>query len=234
MLEVKDLHVHYGNIRAVTGISLNVALGEIVCLIGANGAGKTTTLMAISGILPTVKGRITLDGKPIERIPSHKRVYMGVSQVPEGRHIFPHLTVLENLKAGTIGAADKSGLEHNLEHIYGLFPVLRDRRNQRGGTLSGGEQQMLAIGRALMAKPRYLLLDEPSLGLAPTIVRTLSNTFERLRDQGIGILMVEQNAKAALRISQRGYVIETGAVVIEGKAGELLENEMVKKAYLGH
>jgi branched-chain amino acid transport system ATP-binding protein len=234
MLEIKNLAVNYGAIVALHGISLSVPDGKIVTLIGANGAGKTTTLKTISGLLKPADGEIIYDGKNIAGLPPHQIVARGVSQSPEGRMIFANLTVLENLHLGAYLQKDKQVIRRELEHVYVLFPRLKEREKQIAGTLSGGEQQMLAIGRALMSRPRLLLLDEPSLGLAPLLVKTI---FEKIvainREQGLTILLVEQNANLALEISHFGYVLETGKVVLQGDTRELRQNPKVKSAYLG-
>ncbi len=239
MLLLEGVHTSYGHIEAIKGVSLTVNKGEIVCLIGGNGAGKTTTLMTISGILRLQKGRVVFDGDEIHKIPPHKIVEKGISHVPEGRRIFPRLTVLENLEMGAYSIDRRSQNIKNretktqLEKVFELFPLLKERRKQSGGTLSGGEQQMLAIGRALMANPEILLLDEPSLGLAPIFVGKIFKTIRELNSGGITILLVEQNAKAALKLAFRGYVLESGRVVKEGKGSELLNDPDIKKAYLG-
>jgi branched-chain amino acid transport system ATP-binding protein len=233
MLEVAGIDTFHGNIQALRGVSLCVAEGEIVSLIGSNGAGKTTTLMSISGVTPPRSGTVRFAGADITRLPVEKIVTLGVTQVPEGRMIFPRLTVLENLMMGAYPRRDKKGVAGDIEHVYELFPVLLERRYQLGGTLSGGEQQMLAIGRALMARPKLLLLDEPSLGLAPLFVEHIFSIIKRLNRDGATILLVEQNAQMALQIADRGYVLETGRIVLEGNASELLENPQVRAAYLG-
>jgi branched-chain amino acid transport system ATP-binding protein len=234
MLEIKDLHVAYGQIAALKGVSISVAEGEIVTLIGANGAGKTTLLRTISGLLKAKSGSITIQGKDITKVPAHEIVGTGIAQSPEGRMIFANLTVLENLKMGAYLRSDADGIAKDMEYVFSIFGRLKERESQLGGTLSGGEQQMLAIGRALMSKPRVLLLDEPSLGIAPKLVRTI---FEKIveinRNLGVTVLLVEQNANMALGIASRGYVLETGKIVLQGPASELAANEEVKKAYLG-
>jgi branched-chain amino acid transport system ATP-binding protein len=233
MLELRDVAVAYGMIDALKGISLRVDRGEIVALIGANGAGKSTTLMAISGVAPLTAGAVLFEDRAITGMLSHEVVGLGISQVPEGRHIFPRMTVLENLE---MGAFQRSSHEFSadLEQVHDLFPTLRERSRQLGGTLSGGEQQMLAIGRALMSRPRLLLLDEPSLGLAPIIVSRIFKIIREInQQQGITILLVEQNAKAALRLAHRAYVMETGRIVMEGQAAVLENDPGIKKAYLG-
>ncbi len=228
MLKLESVHTFYGSIEAVKGISLEISKGEIVCLIGSNGAGKSTTLMTISGILKPKKGSILFEAEEIHKLLPHRIVAKGISQVPEGRRIFPRLTVRENLEMGAFNAK-----LDNLEHVFHLFPVLKERQKQFGGTLSGGEQQMLAIGRALMSKPKLLLLDEPSLGLAPIFVSKIFKIIRKLNSEGLTILLVEQNANAALRLAHRGYVIESGRVTKEGKGSELLNDPDIKKAYLG-
>jgi branched-chain amino acid transport system ATP-binding protein len=234
MLEIKNLQVNYGAIAALQGISVSVNPGSIVTLIGANGAGKTTALKAISGLLKPRSGEIIYDGKNIAGLPPHQIVKLGLSHVPEGRMIFANLTVLENLQLGAYLQTDKQVVRHELEHVFSLFPRLAEREKQIAGTLSGGEQQMLAIGRALMSKPRLLLLDEPSLGLAPLLVKTI---FEKIveinRQQGLTILLVEQNANLALEVSSFGYVLETGKITLQGDSPSLRQNPQVKSAYLG-
>jgi branched-chain amino acid transport system ATP-binding protein len=233
MLELENVHVRYGPIEALHGISLRVARGTIVTLIGGNGAGKSTTLRAISGLLAPTAGRITFEGRPIHGRSPHDVLALGIGHVPEGRQIFPDLTVWENLRLGAFRTRRVSAVTERLETVFEQFPVLRERARQLGGTLSGGEQQMLAIGRALMAGPRLLMLDEPSLGLAPIYVERVVEIVKTLNAQGISILLVEQRAHAALRIAERGYVLETGRIVLEDEGGRLLENEDVKRAYLG-
>lgn len=232
MLSVENIHTYYDNIHALKGINLTVEQGEIVCLIGNNGAGKTTALKTIMGVLAPEEGTITFNGQKIVGRGTDKIVASGLSLVPEGRQIFPVMTVLENLQLGAY-TRQPAESKSSLEQVYELFPRLYDRRKQAGGTLSGGEQQMLAIGRALMAKPKLLLLDEPSLGLSPILVETIFELIGRINQQGITILLIEQNARLALQISSRGYVLETGQVVMNGKASDLAESEEVKKAYLG-
>ncbi len=233
LLELDNVKTYYGNIRALKGISIEVNEGEIVCLIGGNGAGKSTTLMTISGILTPQEGNIIYQGQSIISVRPDNIVQMGICQVPEGRMIFPMLTVMENLDLGAYLRKDKAGIKEDINLVFGLFPVLRERCNQAGGTLSGGEQQMLAIGRALMARPNLLLLDEPSLGLAPILVDVIFRIIRQINNQGTTILLVEQNAQLALQYSHRGYVIETGEIVLTDTSAELLKNEQVKKAYLG-
>jgi branched-chain amino acid transport system ATP-binding protein len=231
-LDVKDIHVFYGSIEAVKGMSFHVDRGEIVCLIGANGAGKTTTLRTVSGLLRPREGAIFYDGQRIDLLPAHEIVTLGVAQSPEGRRIFPRMSVRENLDMGAFTRKD-AGQREDLERILELFPILRERARQSAGTLSGGEQQMLAIGRALMAKPKLLLLDEPSMGLAPIVVQRIFDLVREISEQGMTILLVEQNAAQALSLADRGYVIETGKIVLEDEARSLLANERVRKAYLG-
>ncbi len=233
MLEVNNIHTYYGSIHALKGVSLKIEKGEIVCLIGANGAGKTTTLMSISGVLRPKQGSIKFEGTDITRVSTDKIVKMGLTQVPEGRMIFPRLTVQENLLMGAYTRKKSEELEKDEEWIYELFPILKERRRQPGGTLSGGEQQMLAIGRAIMARPRILLLDEPSLGLAPIIVENIFEVIQEINRQGTTIMLVEQNAQMALQISHRGYVVATGSIILEGGSQELMENPQVRAAYLG-
>jgi branched-chain amino acid transport system ATP-binding protein len=233
MLDVRDLQVHYGHVPALHGVSLRVSAGQIVTLIGANGAGKTTTLRTISGLQRPSSGSVTFDGQRLDGKRPHEVLTLGVAHVPEGRRIFPDMTVQENLRLGAYRSRDAAGLRHHLEEVYDRFPVLRERRNQLGGTLSGGEQQMLAIGRALMTAPRMLLLDEPSLGLAPLYVERVLDIISELNAKGLGILLVEQKAQAALEICHVAYVLETGRVVLTGTAEELLENDAIRRAYLG-
>jgi branched-chain amino acid transport system ATP-binding protein len=233
-LEIKDLRVHYGKIEAIKGVSVRVDQGEIVTLIGANGAGKTTILKTISGLRPVSSGTITFDGEDINKIPAHKRVDLGISQVPEGRGIFPGMTVLENLEMGKFNRKDrKSEMVEDLDRIYTLFPRLKERVSQAGGTLSGGEQQMLAMGRALMARPKVLLLDEPSMGLAPQMIANIFRIITEINKQGVTILLVEQNAQQALQRAHRAYILETGNVTKEAKAADLLNDPAVREAYLG-
>jgi len=233
MLELKGVCTYYGNIQALWDVHLTVNEGEIVTLVGANGAGKSTTLMSICGAVPVRRGEILLDGKPIQNIKTDRIVRLGISQVPEGRLIFPELTVLENLELGAYLRKDKSEIKRDLEHMFGLFPILAQRQSQAGGTLSGGEQQMLAICRALMARPRLLLLDEPSLGLAPIIIRQIFDIILQVNEGGTTVFLVEQNANQALKLADRGYVMETGRIAMQGSGKSLLANEDVRKAYLG-
>jgi branched-chain amino acid transport system ATP-binding protein len=232
LLEVDDLHTFYGNIEALKGVSLAVREGEVVTLIGANGAGKSTTLRSISGLTPPRTGTIRFRGRDISVTPAQDIVRMGISHAPEGRHVFPRMTVIDNLELGAFLRRD-DGIADDLERVFNLFPRLEERRKQKAGTMSGGEQQMLAIGRALMANPDLLLLDEPSMGLAPILVERIYETIAEINRQGTTILLVEQNANFALEISSRGYVLETGRVVLSDAAGSLRENDDVKKAYLG-
>lgn len=233
MLSVDRVSASYGAVAALQEISLEVRRGEIVTLIGANGAGKSTTLMAISRVKPLRGGEITFDGVRITGMPAHRVVGLGLAQVPEGRRIFPRLTVLENLEMGAYLRNDRAGISADLSHVYDLFPVLRDRTKQAGGTLSGGEQQMLAIGRALMSRPRLLMMDEPSMGIAPLLVARIFEAVKRLQSEGMTILLVEQNARAALKLADRGYVIETGRIVLADRAEALLVDPRVQEAYLG-
>ncbi|MBA3451100.1 MAG: ABC transporter ATP-binding protein [Chloroflexia bacterium] len=233
MLALHDVRVFYGAIQAVKGISLEVREHELVTIVGANGAGKTTTLRTISGIYRPQTGSITFEGKNLAALPSHDIVSLGISQAPEGRQIFGSLSVRDNLTLGATRRGDRAGIAHDLDYVYSLFPVLGERLNQSGGTLSGGEQQMLAIARALMAKPRLLLLDEPSLGLAPMLVNRIFAVISRLKETGVTILLVEQNARKALEIADRAYVMETGRIILEGTARDLAANPEIEKAYLG-
>ena len=233
MLELNRINTFYGKIQALRDVSLKVEDGEIVTLIGANGAGKSTTLMSICGVIHPRSGEILFDGKPIQQLPAPEIVKRGISQVPEGRLICPELTVRENLDLGAFLRTDKKGIADDMEYVFQLFPILRERVSQTGGTLSGGEQQMLALGRALMARPRLLLLDEPSLGLAPIIIQQIFKIIQKVNEDGTTVFLVEQNANQALHIANRGYVMENGVVVMEGKAQELLSSEKVRKAYLG-
>ena len=233
-LEIKDLRVHYGKIEAIKGISITVNQGEIVTLIGANGAGKTTILKTISGLIAPTSGQVLFDGEDIQKIPAFKRVDLGISQAPEGRGIFPGMTVLENLEMGKyIRKNRKAEMSEDLERVFTLFPRLQERRTQMGGTLSGGEQQMLAIGRALMARPKLILLDEPSMGLAPMMIQNIFRIITEINNQGVTVLLVEQNAQQALKRAHRAYVLEVGSVTKEAKASELLNDPHVKSAYLG-
>lgn len=233
LLEVKDLQVYYGVIQALKGISFEVNEGEIVTLIGANGAGKTTTMQSIIGLLPSWHGTVTFDGQDITKTPCHKIVHMGLTQVPEGRRVFQELTVYENLLMGGFSQKDQVTLKKDIENIYERFPRLAERKNQIAGTLSGGEQQMLAIGRAMMSRPKLLLLDEPSMGLSPLLVDQVFEIIKQLRDDGTTILLVEQNAGKSLAISDRAYVLELGQIVLSGTGAELAASDEVKKAYLG-
>lgn len=233
MLKITNLNVSYGAIHAIRDVSLEVRDGEIVSLIGANGAGKTTTLHTITGLKRPVSGTMELDGKNLLSIPAHKIVTWGMAHVPEGRHVFTQMTVEENLQMGAYIRNDKSQIQRDMEDVYVKFPRLRERKNQTAGTLSGGEQQMLAIGRALMSKPNILLLDEPSMGLSPLLVKEIFKIIQELNNSGITILLVEQNAKMALSIANRAYVLETGHVVMSGSAKDMMENDEVRKAYLG-
>ncbi|WP_414004288.1 ABC transporter ATP-binding protein [Pseudarthrobacter sp. IC2-21] len=233
MLEVEGISVHYGRIRAIRDMSFTVNEGEVVSLIGANGAGKTTTMKTISGILNPSAGKITFAGEDITRMKAHIRVVRGISQAPEGRGIFPGMTVMENLDMGTFGRKDRSGVPQDLERVFDLFPRLKERIKQYGGTMSGGEQQMLAIGRALMSDPKLLLLDEPSMGLAPQFIRQIFKIIKEINNQGTTVLMVEQNANQALAGAHRAFVLETGEITHSGTGKELLANPAIKEAYLG-
>ena len=234
LLHIENLHTYYGAVQALKGIDLEVEDGEIVTLIGANGAGKTTTLRTISGLIRPREGQIVLDGQDITQLPAHRIVEAGISHAPEGRQIFSTLTVTENLNMGAYSlGGDTEAIDENRRRVFSLFPRLKERENQLGGTLSGGEQQMLTIGRALMARPRIMMLDEPSLGLAPMLVRAIFDTVREINARGVTVLLVEQNARAALKVADRGYVLETGRVVLSGPADELLQDERVRKAYLG-
>ena len=233
MLEVKDLEVYYGVIQAIKGISFHVEEGEVIALIGANGAGKTTTLQTITGMLNAQAGSIQFEGTELTKIPGHKIVSMGMAHVPEGRRVFAQLSVLENLKLGAYTRKDKTEIEESLKRVYKSFPRLEERKNQLAGTLSGGEQQMLAMGRALMSKPRIVLMDEPSMGVSPIVVEEIFNIIKEISAEGTTVLLVEQNAKKALSIADRAYVLETGKIVLEGDAKDLLNDESIKKAYLG-
>jgi branched-chain amino acid transport system ATP-binding protein len=232
-LELANVHTFYGNIHALQGISIGVQEGEIVTLIGANGAGKSTTLRTISGILTPREGEVRLDGQRIDALPPHQIVERGVCQVPEGRRIFSRMTVRENLEMGAFSRKDKAAINSDMERVFTLFPRLQERIGQKGGTLSGGEQQMLAIGRALMARPKILLLDEPSMGLAPILVETIFNTIVEINQQGVTVLLVEQNAVMALQIAHRGYVLETGSIVLADTAEKLRNDASVQRTYLG-
>lgn len=234
MLKLENIQTFYGSIEALKGVSIQVAEGEIITLIGANGAGKSTTLMSISGIVPPRFGRITFEGKAIHNLPPEQIVSLGICQVPEGRRIFPYLSVTENLDMGAFLRTDADGVKQDREYIFDLFPILAERSHQAGGTLSGGEQQMLAISRALMARPRLLLLDEPSLGLAPLIVKQIFDIIKKINSENnTTVLLVEQNANLALKVAGRGYVMETGRITLSDSATNLLSNEQVRKAYLG-
>ena len=233
MLEVKNLEVYYGVIQAIKGISFEVNEGEVIALIGANGAGKTTTLQTITGMLKPEKGEVIFNGVDISKIPGHKIVPMGMAHVPEGRRVFAQLSVYENLKMGAYTRKDKNEIEQSLKMVYQRFPRLEERKNQLAGTLSGGEQQMLAMGRALMSKPKIILMDEPSMGLSPIFVEEIFNIIKEISAGGTTVLLVEQNAKKALSIANRAYVLETGNIVLSGDAHEMMNNEQIKKAYLG-
>ena len=233
MLEVKDLEVYYGVIQAIKGVSFQVNQEEVIALIGANGAGKTTILHTITGLLSPKRGSVMFEGKEITKVPAHKIVSMGMAHVPEGRRVFAELSVYENLKMGAYTRKDKKEIEESLANVYKRFPRLEERKNQMAGTLSGGEQQMLAMGRALMSKPKIILMDEPSMGLSPIMVNEIFDIIRAVSEGGTTVLLVEQNAKKALGIADRAYVLETGKIVLEGKAEELLENDSIKKAYLG-
>jgi branched-chain amino acid transport system ATP-binding protein len=233
MLELIEVHTYYGNIHALKGVSMTVAEGEIVTVIGSNGAGKSTMLRTIHGILRPKKGTILLEGEALEKLPPHKIVERGISQSPEGRLIFPRMTVQENLEMGAYTRKDQAGIAQDFEWVFKLFPRLKERINQKGGTLSGGEQQMLAIGRAMMAHPRIMLLDEPSMGLSPILVEQIFETIVELNKQGTTILLVEQNARMALSIAHRGYVLQTGEIILHDTSAKLKEDPMVQKSYLG-
>ena len=232
ILEVKDLEVYYGVIQAIRGISFEVKQGEIIALIGANGAGKTTTLQTMTGLIPSKSGKIFYEGKDITKIPGHKLVSMGIAHVPEGRRVFASLSVLQNLKLGAYTRSDKKELEDTLQMIYKRFPRLEERKNQMAGTLSGGEQQMLAMGRALMSHPKLIVLDEPSMGLSPIYVNEIFDIIQKINEDGVTVLLVEQNAKKALSIANRAYVLETGSIALSGDAAKLMNDDSVKKAYL--
>ena len=233
MLEVKDLNVYYGMIHAIKGVSFSVEEGEIIALIGANGAGKTTILHTISALIAPKSGSIIFEGTPITRTPAHKIVNMGVAQVPEGRRVFAQMSVLQNLRMGAYSRTDKDEVEKTMEKVFSRFPRLAERRNQPAGTLSGGEQQMLAMGRALMSHPRIILMDEPSMGLSPILVNEIFDIIRSVNEAGTTVLLVEQNARKALNIANRAYVLETGKVVMEGNAQELMHDDAIRKAYLG-
>ncbi len=233
MLQVRSIEVRYGRVTAVHDVSLEVGPGRIVAVVGANGAGKSTTLRAIAGLNRVARGEILLDGAPIHALPAHRRVGLGLALVPEGRHLFPRHTVERNLELGAYTRRDADEIRRALERVYGIFPMLKERRSQLAGTLSGGEQQMVAIARGLMSSPRLLMLDEPSWGIAPRLVDTLFETLEAIHAQGVAVLLVEQNVQRALRLAQHAYVIQTGRVVLEGPGPELLGNEVVRRAYLG-
>ena len=234
MLKIQNIHTYYGNIRALTDVCIEVGEGEIITLIGANGAGKSTTLMSISGITPPREGDILFEGRSLLGLSAEKIVSMGICQVPEGRHIFPTMSVLENLEMGAFLRSDKGGIKQDMDYVFGLFPILAQRRTQLGGTLSGGEQQMLAISRALMARPRLLLLDEPSLGLAPLIIKQIFEIIKKINQENkTTVFLVEQNANQALKLAHRGYVMENGRITLADSAASLLSNDEVRKAYLG-
>lgn len=233
LLKVEDLHVSYGMIQAIKGISFEVNKGEVIALIGANGAGKTTILHTITGLISPESGKVYLEDRDITKVPGHKIVTLGMAHVPEGRRVFANLTVLQNLKMGAYTRKDKSEIAETLQMVYSRFPRLEERKNQLAGTLSGGEQQMLAMGRALMSHPQIILMDEPSMGLSPIFVNEIFSIIEEVSKSGTTVLLVEQNAKKALSIADRAYVLETGKIVLEGKASELLTNDSIKKAYLG-
>ncbi|MDD2605179.1 MAG: ABC transporter ATP-binding protein [Desulfobacterales bacterium] len=233
LLKIENLHVKYGNVEALHGIDISVEQGEIVTILGANGAGKSTTLMAISGLVKVSEGSILFDGEPLNKLPAHDIVARGVAQAPEGRRVFGTLTVRENLNLGAYTSNDQQKISQNLDWVFELFPRLKERRNQMAGTLSGGEQQMLAVGRALMGNPRILLLDEPSLGLAPLLVKTIFDTVRQINQAGVTVVLVEQNARAALKLADRGYVMEVGHIVLKDSAANLLANPDVQSAYLG-
>ncbi|MFF8828920.1 ABC transporter ATP-binding protein [Streptomyces sp. NPDC015131] len=233
LLEVEDLRVAYGKIEAVKGISFSVGAGEVVTLIGTNGAGKTTTLRTLSGLLEPLAGRITFDGQPLRKVPAHKIVALGLAHSPEGRHIFPRMSIEDNLRLGAYLRSDKEGIEKDIQRAYDLFPILGERRKQAAGTLSGGEQQMLAMGRALMSRPKLLMLDEPSMGLSPIMMQKIMETISALKAQGTTILLVEQNAQAALSLADQAYVMETGTIKLSGTGQDLLHDESVRKTYLG-
>ena len=233
MLEVQDVHTYYGNIRALKGVSLDVNRGEIVTLIGSNGAGKTTTLKTVIGTVRPLRGQVTFNGQRIDGVSTDRIVRLGIAQSPEGRRIFPRMTVMENLELGAFARQDREQIAPDLDRVLTLFPRLRERLAQKGGTLSGGEQQMLAMGRALMARPTVLLLDEPSMGLSPILVETIFQIIQDINRQGTTILLVEQNARMALRVANRGYVIQTGRIVLQDTGANLLKSDLVRKTYLG-
>lgn len=233
MLQIENLNVHYGVIHALHDVSLHVEQNEIVTLIGSNGAGKSTTLLALSGLLSPTSGTIQFDGSDLVALPAHQRVMNGLVQVPEGRRVFPEMTVAENLEIGAHTRRDKAQIATDLSEVFGIFPRLAERKNQAAGTMSGGEQQMLAVGRALMSRPRLLLLDEPSLGLAPLLVKEIFNVIKMIRERGVTVLLVEQNAHLSLEIADRAYVLETGSIVMEGVAKDIARDPRVKAAYLG-
>jgi branched-chain amino acid transport system ATP-binding protein len=233
VFEVKEIDVFYGDAQALYGLSLQVREGEVVTLVGANGAGKTTTLRAISGLLPVARGEIAFEGRSLLGVPAHRRAELGIALVPEGRELWPQLTVRENLELGAYGKAARRHLSGSLERVYELFPVVKERSRQVAGSMSGGEQQMVAIARALMTRPRVLMFDEPSLGLAPVVVSQVFDTIRRLHAEGLTILLVEQNLKKALEMADRGYVVETGSISIEGTAADLLADPTIRSAYLG-
>jgi branched-chain amino acid transport system ATP-binding protein len=233
LLSLRDIHAAYGRIEALQGISLEVRYGEIVCMLGGNGAGKSTTLKTISGLMHPRSGRIELEGHDVTTVPAHKLVQMGIGQAPEGRRIFGRMTTLENLQMGAYSRRDKAAIEADFDRVFGLFPRLQERRSQAAGTLSGGEQQMLAIARALMGRPKLLLLDEPSMGLAPVLVEQIFAIIQDINSQGTTILLVEQNAQMALQVASRGYILQTGKIVLADSSAALAANEDVKKAYLG-
>lgn len=233
LLEVEDLRVAYGKIEAVKGISFKVEAGEVVTLIGTNGAGKTTTLRTLSGLLQPLAGQIKFDGRTLNKIPAHKIVSLGLAHSPEGRHIFPRMTIEDNLRLGAYLRNDREGIEKDIQRAYDLFPILGERHKQAAGTLSGGEQQMLAMGRALMSQPKLLMLDEPSMGLSPIMMQKIMATIQELKSQGTTILLIEQNAQAALSLADHGHVMEVGKIVLSGTGRDLLHDESVRKAYLG-
>jgi len=233
LLELKSIVAQYGHVRALKGVSLTINRGEIVTLLGANGAGKSTTLKCISGLLRTLSGSITLQGERIDHLPPHRIIRKGITQVMEGRHLFPDLDVLENLRLGAYLTNDRRVIQERMHRIFGYFPILKERQNQLASTFSGGEQQMLAIGRGLMASPELLMLDEPSLGLAPILVQEVGKIIRTISRDGVTLLLIEQNAKMALRLANRGYVLETGAIALEGTSQDLISNDQVRKAYMG-